>query len=279
MTELDGARVLVTGAASGIGRLMAVQAARRGASIVAWDIDRHGLDDLSATLAGAVPLAQVVDVADRDAVHRAAAEVEQTIGGVDVLVLNAGVTDARRLLDLPDEVVERVLAVNVLGLFWCTKAFLPGMVQRGYGHVVTIASSAATSPCPGMATYVASKHAAQGFAETLRHELRADAPGVRTTLVLPHFIDTGMFAGAGAISFFRNQQGEDVARSVLDAVEADHERLVLPRIVLVAFPLRMLPPRAYDWLADRLGLTTSMATFAGRAVQAWPAPGSVRQTG
>jgi all-trans-retinol dehydrogenase (NAD+) len=269
MTDLRNARVLVTGAASGIGEKMAHAAARRGATVVAWDVNRAGLDRLAEHMAatGSKLLTDVVDVTDREAVYRAAAVVDEAIGGVDVLILNAGIVDKASVLEGSDEMVDKVMGVNVMGLFWCTKAFLPGMVERGDGHVVTIASITALVPTPGMATYTVSKHAAFGFGETLRTELRTQAPGVRSTVVMPFFIATGMFEGAGTIPlpfFTKHLEPADVAERVMDAVEKDKERVILPGIGVMVQVLRALPPKLYDAVATRVGLMSVMSTFTGR---------------
>jgi all-trans-retinol dehydrogenase (NAD+) len=269
MTELRNARVLVTGAASGIGREMVLDAARRGARIIAWDIDAGGLDTLAEQLRdrGTEVLTEVVDVTDRQAIYDAAATTDEAMGGVDVLVLNAGIVDPATVLAADDDMIERVMGVNVLALFWCTKAFVPGMVERGHGHVVTIASITSLVPTPGMATYTVSKHAAYGFGETLRTELHSEAPGVRSTVVMPFFIKTGMFEGAGTIPFpFFNEHLEpaEVAASVMDAVEKNSERVILPSVGVAVQVLRALPPRLYDSLANRLGLMSVMSSFTGR---------------
>jgi all-trans-retinol dehydrogenase (NAD+) len=269
MTELRNARVLVTGAASGIGREMVLDAARRGARIIAWDIDAGGLDTLAEQLRdrGTEVLTEVVDVTDRQAIYDAAATTDEAMGGVDVLVLNAGIVDPATVLAADDDMIERVMGVNVLALFWCTKAFVPGMVERGHGHVVTIASITSLVPTPGMATYTVSKHAAYGFGETLRTELHSEAPGVRSTVVMPFFIKTGMFEGAGTIPLpFFNEHLEpaEVAASVMDAVEKNSERVILPSVGVAVQVLRALPPRLYDSLAQRLGLMSVMSSFTGR---------------
>jgi all-trans-retinol dehydrogenase (NAD+) len=265
--------MLVTGAASGNGRLMALGAAARGAHVIAWDVDPEGLDRLTVEIASSAGpttavTTDVVDVTDRRAVYAAAQRVDEALGGIDVLVLNAGVVDARPILEVPDEAVERVMDVNVLALFWCTKAFLPRMVEQQAGHVVTIASIAALCPTPGTAAYGASKHAAYGFADTLRNELRETAPEVHTTVVMPFFINTGMFAGAGRISLptFNELDQQDVADRVLTAIEADHERVILPSTGVVVYYLRSLPPRVADWIGHRVGLLSTMKTFQGRSV-------------
>jgi all-trans-retinol dehydrogenase (NAD+) len=260
MTVVKGSRVLITGAASGIGRLMVLDAVRRGAHVVGWDRDAAGLQELAAQ----VPVTTaVVDVTDRDAVYARAAET----GDIDVLILNAGVISGRRLLDLPDEAIETTMQVNVLALFWCTKAFLPAMVRRDRGHIVTIASLVATTPVPGLTDYVASKHAAYGFADTLRTELAEDAPGVSTTVVLPQQISTGMFAGAKSPWYFPELKPEYVAHAVLEAVEADKQRLLLNRpAVLTAYLVRPLPPTISDRISSWAGAFEGMRTFNGRSV-------------
>jgi all-trans-retinol dehydrogenase (NAD+) len=269
VTELRNARVLVTGAASGIGREMALAAATKGAQIVAWDIDETGLARLAGDLSalGATVLTAVVDVTDRAAVYRAAASVDDAIDGVDVIILNAGIVDNASILDGSDEMLDRVMGVNLMSLFWCTKAFVPGMAERGHGHVVTIASITSVVPTPGMATYTVSKHAAYGFAETLRTELRTQAPGVRTTVVMPFFIGTGMFEGAGTVKlpfFTAHLEPREVGQRVIEAVEKNRARVVLPPLGVMALTLRGLPPRLYDAVAEKVGLMSVMSGFTGR---------------
>jgi all-trans-retinol dehydrogenase (NAD+) len=259
--------VLITGAASGIGREMARLAAARGARVIAWDLDATGLTSLAEELGRITDVrTDVVDVTDRDAIYSTAASIEETWGGVDVLVLNAGIVDKATVLDGTDEMLDRVMDVNVKALFWGAKAFVPGMLRRGDGHVVTIASITSVVPTPGMATYTVSKHAAFGFGEALRTELRGT--GVRSTVVMPFFIGTGMFAGAGTVKvpfLSRHLEPTDVAEAVMTAVERDRNRVTLPRVGVVVQPLRALPPTIYDAVADRLGVFSVMSGFTGRS--------------
>lgn len=266
MTDLSSSVVLITGAASGIGRLMASGAADRGARVVAWDIDGAGLAQLAAELPDSVhPF--VVDITDEAAVQAAAGVVHDQVGDVDVLVLNAGVVSGGRIMDLPAEAIERTFAVNSLALFWCARAFLPAMIERDSGHIVTIASVAGVSPFPGMTDYVASKHAAYGFAESLRTELADDAPGVRTTVVLPQVIDTGMFAGVTTPRIFPPLKPDYVADRILRAIECNRQRLLLNRTALLtAYLIRPLPPRLADRVSRLAGSFDGMATFHGRSI-------------
>jgi all-trans-retinol dehydrogenase (NAD+) len=257
MTTLSAKHILVTGGAQGIGRGLVLRCADMGATISVLDVDEGGARDHAAGHACAV--------GDRGLVAAVAERVLADAGPVDVLVNNAGVVSGRELLDLSDEQIERTFGVNTLALFWTTRAFLPGMLARGSGHVVTVASAAGLIGTPRQTDYAASKHAAVGFAEALRMELGATAPGVKTTLVCPYYIDTGMFAGVTTrfSALLPILQPDEVVERILDAVQRDRELLVLPPVVRVVAPARLLPVWAFDLTARVLGLTKSMDEFRG----------------
>jgi all-trans-retinol dehydrogenase (NAD+) len=149
-TPLSGATVLITGGGSGLGRRLALGAARRGSLVLIWDLDAERCaavrDEIRAD--GGSAEAYVVDVTDRQAV-KAAADVA---GPVDVLVNNAGVVSGRPLLEAADEAIERTMNVNVMALYWVTRAFLGGMANRRRGTVVTVASAAGLVVLPARPT-------------------------------------------------------------------------------------------------------------------------------
>jgi len=268
VTALPGRIALITGAAAGIGRLLASELARRGATPVLWDLDGDRLAaalDVVRAVGGGAPSGYVCDVGDRDAVYEAAARVRSEVGDPDVVVNNAGVVSGARLLDLPDEQIRRTFEVNVLAHYWVTKAFLPAMVERNRGHIVTVASAAGLVGVARQTDYSASKHAVVGFDESLRAELRQVAPGVMTTVVCPYYVDTGMFEGVRTRVPFLLPilQPADVARKIADAVERDRRSVVLPPAVRLVPILRVLPPRAFDWVMDLLGVNVSMDQFTG----------------
>jgi all-trans-retinol dehydrogenase (NAD+) len=188
-------------------------------------------------------------------------------GDVDVLVNNAGVVTGRPLLELSDEHIERTFAVNTLALFWTTRAFLPAMKARGSGHIVTVASAAGLIGTARETDYAASKFAAVGFNEALRQELRRGGSGVKTTVVCPYYIDTGMFAGVKTRfpSLLPVLKEQDVADRVLRAVQHDAPTVQMPFMVNTLPLMRVLPVWAFDQLADFFGLNDAMAGFRGRA--------------
>ncbi len=268
MTDVAGLVALVTGAARGMGRLLALGLAERGARLALWDVDATRLAAVAAEVraGGAEVWAEPCDVADRERVAAAAEQVRDHLGAVNVLVNNAGVVSGRRLLELSDADIERTFAVNTLAHYWTVRAFLPDMLARGSGHVVTIASAAGLARVPGMSDYAASKHAAVGFADTLRAELAQVAPAVRTTLVCPFYVDTGMFAGVRTRLpwLLPILSPEAVVERVLRAVERDEARVLLPPLLHLLPLVTALPTGWSDRLLGALGVDASMASFVGR---------------
>ena len=269
MSEIAGAHIVVTGGASGIGRMMAAKLAALGGRITIWDINQPNLDKTVAELnaVSREPVRGFVcDVAQRDVVYRVARETQAAAGPVDILINNAGVVSGAFLLDLPDEKIVATLAINTLSLFWTAKALLPQMVERNRGHIVTIASAAGLIGVPKLSDYATSKWGAVGFDESLRAELKQIAPAVQTTVICPFFIDTGMFAGVKTrFSWLLPILKEDtVAARVVKAIQRNHRRVWMPPFVYTIPPMRLLPIRAFDWLAHFFGVNASMDEFKGR---------------
>jgi all-trans-retinol dehydrogenase (NAD+) len=267
-TDLTGRRVLVTGGGSGIGRQVVLRSARCGADVVVWDRDEAAAlavrDEVRAH--GRRAEHAVVDVTDEARVA-AAAEATQASGPVDVLVNNAGVVTGRRLLDADPAAIRRTFEVNTLALYWTTRAFLPGMAARDRGTVVTVASAAGLVGVARQTDYAASKAAAVGFTESLRAELRADGSHVRTLLVCPYYIDTGMFAGVRTkvpLLLPILHEG-DVGERIVAAIASGRQQLLMPPLVHAVPMLRALPVPVFDAVADLFGINRSMDHFTGRA--------------
>ncbi len=269
MSQISGANVLITGAGSGIGRLIALKIARLGGNVIAWDIHQANLDrvlDEFKAASGRSHHGYLCDVSDRARVYELAEQVRADVGDVDILVNNAGVVSGRPLTETPDESIESTFRVNTMALFWTTKAFLPQMIARDRGHVVTIASAAGLIGVARLTDYSASKWAAVGFDESLRVELKKNAPGVRTTVVCPYFIDTGMFEGVKTrFSFLLPILSEAyVADRTVTAIRRNQRRLLMPRLLYLMPALRILPVAVFDFVASLLGINASMDEFIGR---------------
>jgi len=268
VTTISNKHVLITGGASGLGRLLALRCAELGATVTIWDLDAAGAQAVvaEARAGGGTIRAFACDVGDRELVYARADEVRTAAGPVDILVNNAGIVSGKPLLELPDERIELAFKVNALALFWTTKAFLPGMIDRGSGHVVTVASAAGLIGSPRETDYAASKFAAVGFNEALRLELKRSAPGIRTTVVCPFYIDTGMFAGVKTrfpllLPILKEAV---VTERILRGIQHDRAQVLMPFMVRTLPAMRLLPVWAFDRLADFFGVTAAMDEFTGR---------------
>ena len=268
MTDFRNRKVLITGAASGIGHLLALRIAARGGRLILWDVDAAHLAAVAAEIVATGGQASVVacNLAERESIEAAAARTLQEQGAIDVLINNAGIVDGKPLLQATDEEVERTFAVNTLAHFRTVRAFLPGMLAQGAGHIVTIASASGIAAVPRLADYSASKAAAIAFDESLRLELKHDGAPVRTTVVCPFYISTGMFEGVRTRFplLLPIMRPEAVAERIVRAIERNESRVVLPWFVRCAFPLRLLPVAWFDALMGFFGITKSMDEFTGR---------------
>ncbi|XP_076437686.1 protein dhs-3-like [Babylonia areolata] len=268
--DVAGQRVLITGAGSGLGKLMAQRFMELGCNLVLWDVNTESVRSMEEEMGRHVQCkAYTVDLADRDQIYQAADRVKQELGTVDILVNNAGIVTGRKFLDCPDNLIEKTMAVNANAHFWTVKAFLPAMMAQNKGHIVNIASSAGLFGVTGLADYCASKFAAVGFDESLRFELETmGRTGLNTTVVCPYFINTGMFDGVQTrfpwlLPILDPVQTVD---SIMDAVLCNQAIIILPRFLYVAYALKgVLPVKVQRVLNAHMGISASMDTFVGRS--------------
>ncbi|ROL48304.1 Epidermal retinol dehydrogenase 2 [Anabarilius grahami] len=234
--SVSGEIVLLTGAGSGIGRLMALEFARLDARLVLWDINEDGNKQTARMIKeqhGARAYTYTCDCSDREEVYRVANQVKREVGDVTILINNAGIVTGKKFMESPDALIEKSMEMY--------KAFLPAMIAGNHGHLVSIASSAGLIGVNGLADYCASKFAAVGFAESMALELLAmGCDGVKTTIVCPFFINTGMFEGANT-KFPRLMpilDPEYACRKIVDAVRREQVYLYMPRSVYIIIALK-----------------------------------------
>lgn len=270
--DLDGAVVVITGASRGIGAAVAGAVAARHARVGLVARTPEDLHGVLRGLDGAGGVAVTADVADRTAVLDAVAEIERTLGPIDVLVANAGIGAYGPLVDMPYEEIEHVVQVNVLGTVYAIRAVLPGMVARGKGHVVTIGSIAGRIGSPFEAVYSATKFAGVGLTEALAVEV---APyGVDVSLVNPGVVATD-FGNARGHPYDRERpkpiSAETVARAVVDAIEHGAAEAYVPRSFRAAVAIRHLVPPVFRAGTARSFRKELRADVAKRGAD--PAPG------
>ncbi|MGN6427249.1 MAG: SDR family NAD(P)-dependent oxidoreductase [Leifsonia sp.] len=291
-----GARVLITGAASGMGRLYAERAVREGArAVVLWDRDEVALTRLTDRLRaeilagrtaaawGAPPRSPssaaggaatsvhpyVIDLGELGAIAQTAQAVRKELDGIDILINNAGIVRGKFFWEHDNgEDTRATMQVNALAPMYTTREFLPGMLSSAReARIVNIASAAGTLANPRMSVYAASKWAVIGWSDSLRIELEQEGFGhVKVTTVAPSYIDTGMFEGARGPLLTPVLTPEYVIDRVWRAMLAGKPMLLLPWSVGLAKTLKgVLPTRAWDALAGRVfGVYGSMDHFTGR---------------
>lgn len=253
--------VVITGAGHGIGAALARRFARAGSAVALLDLDASAAEEGAVQLAreGARSLGIGCDVTSPGSCAAAVAQVTQAWGGVDVLVNNAGITQLGLVRDTDVDVLRRVMEVNFFGAVHCTSLALPSLLARR-GRVVAISSVAGFAPLATRAGYVASKHALQGFFETLRAEHGRD--GLRVTVVCPSFVHTDIgsralgtsleLAGADARTGVGHEvEPERAAELIFRGVSAGRRLVWVGREARLAWWVSRLWPRAYERLMIR----------------------------
>ncbi|MET7403336.1 SDR family oxidoreductase [Dactylosporangium sp. NPDC005572] len=253
--------VVVTGAGSGIGRAVALEAVRRGASVAAVDHNPQTLAETAETAAAAGGAMSVheLDVTDRAAVEALPAAVAERWGAVDGLIHCAGIIQPfTRLKDLDFATIDRVFAVNWSGTLYLTKAFLPVLLERPVGHIVNVASMGGFLPVPGQTIYGASKAAVKLLTEGLHAECAGTA--VRVTVVFPGGVATNITTNsgvnipvAGDTANRKITTPERAANDILDGMERDAYRVLIGGDARLMDRLyRLNPRRAASLIAEKM---------------------------
>jgi len=232
--------VVVTGAASGIGRSVAVEVARRGALVAISDIDEVGLAEtveLVKTAGAREVRSDRLDVADRAAFTAYAAAVAEHFGRVNVIVNNAGVALAGDVKDLEYPDMDWIIGINFWGVVHGTKEFLPHLIASGDGHLVNMSSLFGLVSMPGQSMYNAAKYAVRGFSEALREELLMAGHPVGVTVVHPGGIRTAIARNARTAA----TEDHDESARYFDEKLARMEPEVAARIIVDKGILRGKP--------------------------------------
>lgn len=254
--NIRGQAIVVTGGARGIGRATVERLARAGARVAIGDRDADLAASVAAEIGSGVRSAPL-DVTD-PASWRSFLTAIEGIGPIDVLVNNAGIMPLGSVLKEPESVARAIVDVNLHGVINGVKAVAPGMVERGSGHVVNVASAVGRVALADGATYSASKFAAVGFSDAVRAELKPH--GVDVSVVLPTVVLTELAAGVPAARGIKPVTADDVAKVIESTLRHPRPELWVPRWSQgLARVASMLPHRAQEVVAHALGADRVLA--------------------
>lgn len=262
--DISTLSIVVTGGARGIGRATVERLAGQGARVAIGDRDA----ELARTVADEIGhgvVAAALDVTD-PASWTSFLEAIASVGPIDVLVNNAGIMPLGSVLKEPDEVARRIVDVNLHGVISGTKAVAPGMVERGSGHVVNVASAVGRMAVADGATYSASKFAVVGFAEATRAEL--EPHGVDVSVVLPTIVRTELAAGVPAARGVKPVTADDVAKVIEATIRRPKPEVWVPRYSQAIVKLTGVLPRRAQQAIGRAMRADSVLADADSAARA-----------
>lgn len=247
---VDGRMVLVTGAASGIGRCLSLDLAKEGAKVILVDICGEELGNVAKEIEGLGGEAHTfcVDLTSWEEVQRLAQTIHSRWGAVDVLVNCAGIAHMSHVVDTPLEDWECLLGVNLWGIIHMVKAFVPEMREKGRGQIVNFSSGQAFFAVPTWGPYACTKYAVDGYSEALRYELHWDGIGV--TSVFPGVVRTPFYASITGGPLVRigfklllaiAAKPEAISRMVVRAIKKNKKYVIPPEMWPVYLLKRLIP--------------------------------------
>lgn len=275
--HIKGANVLITGGASGIGRIMGRICLEKGASnLIVWDINQANIDKTEAELSDVKPAeagvskgqvhSYIVNVSDPQAIKSAYEKVKSEVGEVDILVNCAGIVRGNNTFDKQTvQDIDLTMDINANAPMYVALAVLPDMLRRDRGHICNIASAAGMLGVPKLSVYCASKWAVIGWTESMRVELKQARSHVRVTSVAPYFINTGMFDGVNS-KVFPILDPEKTAAKIIRAVEVGKSFRGIPFAYhFIRIWQGLLPNFLFDFIFGKVfGVYSVMDHFTGR---------------
>lgn len=267
MKELKGKTVLITGGASGIGKIMVRLMLERQAKVIIWDVNQEAINaTIGQFTSGESIFGYSVDVSNYEQLKETANTVKQEIGTVDVLINNAGIVVGKFFHEHSASDISKTMEINAHGPMLVTKEFLGEMMAQNSGHICTIASSGGLISNPKMSVYAASKWALIGWSDSLRLEMEQQNKDISITTIMPYYINTGMFEGVKS-KLLPILEQETVAMTIVKAIEKNKKMVTIPGYIyrLTRISQGLFPITFFDWLTGSvLGIYKTMEHFIGR---------------
>ena len=272
MTTIRGAAAAVTGAASGIGRALALELAARGCDLALADRNDAGLRALATEIGGNVKVSvHRVDIGEAAQIQEFASEATSAHPSLNILVNNAGVALLGQFAEIDQAQMEWLFNINFWGVVWATRAFLPQLSRQREGHIVNLSSIFGIIAPPGQTAYASAKYAVRGFSESLRHELKMAKSQVKLSVVHPGGVATSIArnsrTGAGVADKARRAQMIErferaakttpraAALRIIRGIEKNQGRILIGNDARILDTLQRLMPASYwsvlAWRAQR----------------------------
>ena len=267
MTAISSKTILITGGASGIGKLIGLKALEKGAArLIVWDVDEEKMIALENEINDPERLwCMKVDVSSTEEIQKAATELKKTNTNIAILVNNAGIIVGTEFWNHRHEDIDKTMQINSNALMHTTLCFLPAMIAQKSGHIINLASAAGLVANPKMSVYVGSKWAVIGWSESLRIELKKNHPQVKVTTVTPSYISTGMFDGVKTHWISPVVSPDQAANKIIRGIEKNKTYVRMPwSVYLIPFMKGILPSKWFDVVAGKwLKVYQSMDEFKG----------------
>ena len=266
--KLKDCNILITGGASGIGKIMGRIALEKGAKcLIIWDINEQNMVDTEKELSalGKVKCYRV-DVSNENVIHEAYTSTVKECGEVDILINNAGVVTGNKSFDkIGTNEIDLLMRINAIGPMLVAREILPDMLKRNKGHICNIASAGGMLGNPKMSVYGASKWAAIGWSESVRIELQEQKSPVRITTIAPYYINTGMFNGVNS-PIFPILDPEKTSSKIIRAIEKNKVFYGIPfGFHFIRFWQFILPFPLFDFVFGKVfGIYHTMDNFVGK---------------
>jgi len=266
MTKLKNKTILITGGASGIGKIMSRLSLERNAKVIIWDINKNNIEN---TLKELSPLGNitsyVVDVSDVQQIETTAQKLKKEHGNIDILINNAGIVVGKYFHEHTAEEIEKTMMINANAPMHVTTNFLSEMIDQNSGHICNIASSASLLANPKMSVYAASKWSVLAWSDSLRLEIKQLNKNIKVTTILPYYINTGMFDGVK--SRIPILDAEKTALTIIKSIEKNKKIITIPWWIyrFTRFGQTIMSVNLFDWFTGKvMGIYKTMDDFKGR---------------